>query len=190
MSDDLYQVLFQAGNGPEQLSDPETRSDAEHTARELSRKGYSVGSVMHVDDARAYMADRYSPAYRGVKVPDDLRADGQPYSVYNAWKRGVDETLDGEKPKPANVDPFAPDLTMSREVADFILRSTVGLFEEGYWPKGYDAEGRHGGTDGQDYDDDLLRRAADIVGRDKIKHRELLRYLAELDAETGKDGAS
>ena len=80
-------------------------------------------------------------------------------------------------------NPFAPDLTMSPEAANLIIRSTVGLLEEGYWPKAYTVEGRLGGEDTEDYDGDLIRRAADIVGRGKIKHAGLLRYLAELDAD-------
>lgn len=81
-----------------------------------------------------------------------------------------------------DVNPFAPDLTMSREAADLILRSIAGLLEEGYWPKGYDVDGRHGGKDTGEFDGDLVQRAADIVGRDKIVHGGLRRYLAELDA--------
>lgn len=143
--------------------------------------------------------------YRVLYFKDGAEAltDAEPYEAVRATAQRMHEegydvaavmTVDAgeaylravrEGPVPAE-DPFAPDLTMSREVADFILRSTVGLFEEGYWPKGYDVEGRHGGTDGQDYDDDMLRRAADIVGRNKIKHAVLLRYLAELDADAGE----
>lgn len=99
--DEQYRVLFRGGNGPEQLSDPESRGDAEHTARELTRKGYAVGSVMEASAAEAYMRDRYSPTYRGVTVPGDLRADGAPRRVYEAWKRGVDSLLDGTEPAPA-----------------------------------------------------------------------------------------
>lgn len=88
---------------------------------------------------------------------------------------------DAERAKTEN--PFAPDLAMSREAADFILRCMNGLLLEGYWPKAYAVEGRHGGEDGQEYDDALLLRAADIVGRDKIKNAELLRLLTEAAAE-------
>lgn len=93
MSEDVYQVLFWGGNGPEQLSDPESREDAEHTARELTRKGYTVGSVMDVDSARRYMQYTYSPTYRGVAVPDGLRVAGQPRQRYDDWRRGVDTAL-------------------------------------------------------------------------------------------------
>lgn len=89
----------------------------------------------------------------------------------------------------AEENPFAPDLTMSPEVADYVLRSVKGWLLEGYWPKAYDVDGRHGGIDEQDYDAALVRRAADIVGRDKIKDSELLRYLAEVDAELN-DGST
>jgi hypothetical protein len=79
-------------------------------------------------------------------------------------------------------NPFAPDLTMSREAADLILRAMNGLLEDGYWPKAYTVSGRFGGEDEPEYDNALIIRAADIVGRDKIKSAGLLRYLAELDA--------
>jgi hypothetical protein len=140
------------------------------------------------------MHARYSPTYRGVKIPGDLRADGVPYRVFEAWKRGVDSELDGVDPfesepggLPASepADPFAPDLSMSPEVADFILRAVNGLLLEGYWPKVYTVDGRHGGEDTEDHDDDLIRRAADIVGRDKIQNRDLRRHIAELDEDDG-----
>lgn len=93
MSDEtLFQVLFQGGNGRDSLSDPEPLEDARHTARELERKGYTVGSVMDVQSAREYTEYRYAPSYRGVKIPDGLREDW-PRSVYDAWRRGVDSAL-------------------------------------------------------------------------------------------------
>lgn len=85
-------------------------------------------------------------------------------------------------------NPFEPELTMSPETADFILRTLNGLLLEGYWPKGYDADGRHGGWDDREYDNALVLRAADIVGRDKIKNADLLRFVAELDAEAEAEG--
>ncbi|MGY5634159.1 hypothetical protein ACW7N6_38100 [Streptomyces sp. UC1A3] len=93
MSDERYQVLFQGGNGRDNLSDPEPLDDARHTARELERKGYTVGAVMDVKSAREYMEYRYAPTYRGVKVPDDVRNDHTPRRVYDAWRRGVDAGL-------------------------------------------------------------------------------------------------
>ncbi|MER7487945.1 hypothetical protein ABTY20_18960 [Streptomyces sp. NPDC126497] len=98
MSETKYQVLFQGGDGREQLSDPESKDDARHTARELERKGYSVGSVMDVDSAREYVEYRYAPTYRGVTIPDDVRNDGVPRSVYDAWRRGVDSMLETAAP--------------------------------------------------------------------------------------------
>lgn len=86
----------------------------------------------------------------------------------------------------AETDPFAPDLTMSREAADYILRAVTGLLWEGYWPKDFRVDSRHGGDDGQGYDEALVLHAADIVGRDKIRNLELQRYLAELDSDAGE----
>lgn len=81
-------------------------------------------------------------------------------------------------------NPFAPDTTMSREVADFILRAVNGLLLEGYWPKAYTVEGRHGGDDGGDGSDNgVVRKAADIIGRDQIANQDLRRFIAELDAD-------
>jgi hypothetical protein len=91
------------------------------------------------------------------------------------------ETADEERAQDAE-NPFAPDTTMSREAADFILRAMNGLLLEGYWPKAYAVDGRHGGEDEPEYDNALLRRAADIIGRDKIRNTDLLRFLSELDA--------
>ncbi|QDN64395.1 hypothetical protein [Streptomyces sp. S1D4-14] len=188
-TDELYRVLYTDHDGHEQVTGAMTRVQAYSRARDLAAKNYAVGSVMTASAAEDYMQDRYSPTYRGVEVPDDLRADGVPRSVYEAWKRGVDVTLDSEQPEPADADPFAPDLTMSREVADFILRATNGLLLEGYWPKDFRVGGRHGGDDTEDYDGDLVRKAADVISRDKIKNSELRRYIAELDADA-EGGAS
>jgi hypothetical protein len=190
MSDDteLYRVLYKDRDGDEQLTDALSKEQAFSRARQLEAQGFAVGSVMGDVAARGYMHARYAPTYRGVEIPLDLRADGVPRRAFETWKAGVDAALETTAPKQAaDVNPFAPDLTMSREAADFILRSTVGLLEEGYWPKSYTVESRYGGTDGEDYDDDLIRRAADIVGRDKIRHRYLLRYLAELGADAGEE---
>lgn len=181
-TDDLYCVLYTDHDGHEQVTGAMTRAQAYSRARDLAAKNYAVGSVMTASAAEDYMQDRYSPTYRGVEVPDDLRADGVPRSVYEAWKRGVDSEFHGVAPKPDR-NPFAPDLTMSQDVADFILRATNGLLLEGYWPKDFRVGGRHGGDDTEDYDGDLVRKAADIVGRDKIKNSELRRYIAELDAD-------
>lgn len=190
MSDDeQYRVLYTDTDGHEQLTDAMTYNQACGRARDLNAKGHTVGSVMGDVAARGYMHARYSPTYRGVKVPDDLRADGAPRSGYEAWKRGVDAQLDSKDQVPAAGNQFAPDLAMSPEVADFVLRAYTGLMLEGYWPKGYDAPDRHGGTDDQDYDDALILRAADIVGRDKIKNASLRRALVDLDVEASKDGA-
>lgn len=183
MSDDLYRVLYTDADGHEQLTGAMSLDAARSRASDLKSQGYTVGSVMGDVAARGYMHARYAPTYRGVKVPDDLRADGALRSGYDAWKRGVDAQLDGAAP--ANGDPFAPDLTMSREVADFVLRAYTGLLHEGYWPKGFGVPDRRGGTDARDYDDALILRAADIVGRDKVKNASLRRALAELDVENG-----
>lgn len=128
--------------------------------------------------------------YRGVPVPDRIQRDraenGRYSALFHAWREGVDEALDvSVPPKPAGGDPFAPDLTMSREVADFILRAVNGLLLEGYWPKAYDVPGRHGGVDEQDCDVALLLKAAGIIGRDSIKNQELRDRLADLDVEGG-----
>jgi hypothetical protein len=179
MSDETkYRVLFQGGNGREQLSDPESLDDAKHTARELERKGYTVGSVMDADSARRYLEYRYAQTYRGVKIPDYVRNDHIPRSVYEAWRAGVD-SMQGAS-EGADGDPFAPDLTMSPEVADFILRAATGLLEDGYWPKAYTGFGPDD-ADEREHDVALVRRAADIVGRHRIKNRELLEQLAEPD---------
>lgn len=182
--DEQYRVLYADADGREQVTGAMPLDAAYSRARDLEGQGYAVGSVMGDIAAQGYMHDRYSPTYRGVKVPDDLRADGAPRSGYEAWKRGVDAELDGVVPVAAD-DPFAPDLKMSPEVADFILRAYTGLMLEGYWPKGYDACDRRGGVDARAYDDALVLRAADIVGRGKIKNASLRRALAELDAENG-----
>lgn len=188
--DDLYRVLYTDADGQEQLTGAMTYDQAQSRARDLQGQGHTVGSVMGDVAARGYMHARYAPTYRGVDIPLDLRADGVPYRVFEAWKRGVDAELDRPAPKPADENPFAPDLTVSRDVADFILRAVNGLLLEGYWPKDFRVGGRHGGDDTEDYDGDLVLRAANIVGRDKIKNSELRRYIAELDADAGKDGAS
>lgn len=187
--DDLYRVVYRDADGREQLTGAMPLDAARSRAHDLKDQGCAVGSVMGDVAARGYMRARYAPTYRGVDIPLDLRADGVPYRVFEEWKRGVDAELDGAKaPEPKSEEnPFAPDLSMSREAADLILRAVTGLLWEGYWQKAYDAETRHGGIDVRDYDADLVRRAADVVGRDRIKNRDLLRYLAELDEE---DGAS
>jgi hypothetical protein len=92
------------------------------------------------------------------------------------------ETADAERAANAE-NPFAPDLTMSPETADLILRAMNGLLLEGYWPKAYAVKGRHGGEDGQEYDDALILKAADIVGRDKIENEDLLKFLSELGTD-------
>lgn len=98
MSEPLYQVLFRGANGRDNLSDPEPLDDAQHTARELERKGYTVGAVMDVKSAGQYMEYHYATEYRGVRIPDDLRVDGAPRSVYDAWRRGVDSMLSTTRP--------------------------------------------------------------------------------------------
>lgn len=92
--------------------------------------------------------------------------------------RGACEAADAEREAATN--PFAPDLTMSPEVADFILRDVSGLLWESCGPKAYDVEDPRVGETGREYDNDVLLRAADIVGRDKIKNRDLLRFLEEV----------
>lgn len=94
MSDDLYRVLYTDRDGDEQLTGAMKHDQAQSRARDLTGQGLAVGSVMEADAATAYMEDRYSPTYRGVKVPDGLREDW-PRPVFDAWKRGVDSALDG-----------------------------------------------------------------------------------------------
>lgn len=188
MSDDLYRVLYRDEDGQEQLTGAMPLDAARSRAHGLKNQGYEVGSVMGDVAARGYMHARYAPTYRGVRVPDDVQRDrdeNRQYAVkYAAWKRGVDAELGRAKtPKPAaEENPFAPDLTMSREAADYILRAVTGLLKDGYWPKAYTGYSPDD-VDEKDYDIALIRKAADIVGRDKIKSRELLGQLAELDAE-------
>lgn len=181
---DLYRVLYTGANGREQLTEAMPYGAAQSRARDLQGQGIAVGSVMGDVAARGYMHARHAPTYRGVGIPLDLRGNGIPRSALEAWKQGVDAELDGAAPKPADADPFAPDLTMSRDVADFILRAVNGLVLEGYWPKAYTVDGRHGDDD-RDYDDALLLKAADIVGRDKIVNRYLQRFIAGLDSDDG-----
>lgn len=184
-TEEKYVVLFRNLRDREALTDPESRDAAHATARRLEAEGYSVGSAMTEDAARDYMRNRYGTTYRGVTVPADLRADGTPRSVFEAWKRGVDAELDRAKAPEPDENPFAPDLTMSPEVADYVLRAVTGLLEDGYWPKAYTGYGP-GDKDEQDYDVALIRKAADTVGRDRIKNSELQRALAELDSDAGE----
>lgn len=74
-----------------------------------------------------------------------------------------------------------PDTSMSPDVASVILRMTVALADEdrGALPASLVFTDGFGGVD----EDDVIRAAADIVGRDRIKDRDLLRYLAEIDGE-------
>lgn len=112
---------------------------------------------------------------------DALTAIRRTTLTFGNHYRSVCQRAD-EKRAEAAENPFAPDLTMSPEVADFVLRAMNGLLLEGYWPKAYTVEDRHGGEDEEDYDTDLIRRAADIIGRDKIKNPNLRRLVAEADA--------
>ncbi|MFD8226920.1 hypothetical protein ACFV16_22415 [Streptomyces massasporeus] len=84
----------------------------------------------------------------------------------------------------ADENPFAPDLTMSREVADYVLRAVAGLLHEGYWPKAYTGYGPQD-ADERGYDMALVLRAADIIGRENIRNSELLAALADLDSDDG-----
>ena len=179
---ELYRVLYRDRDGHEQLTGAMPYDAAYSRAQDLDGQGFAVGSVLTANAAVEYMQDRYSPTYRGVKVPDGMRDDGQPRSVYEAWKRGVDAELEGEQPKPAR-DPFAPDLTMSHDVADFTLRAVTGLLHEGYWPKSYRVDGGRDEEDG--FDADVVLKAADIIGRDNIKNTDLQRFIAELDSDDG-----
>ncbi|MGW2213251.1 hypothetical protein [Streptomyces sp. NPDC001781] len=88
-----YRVLYIDADGHEQLTAAMPYDAAYARARQLEGRGFSVVSVMESGAAVAYMEDRYSPTYRGVKVPDGLRDDNQPYVLYEAWKRGVDSVL-------------------------------------------------------------------------------------------------
>lgn len=184
-NDAKYRVLYTDADGHEQLTGAMSCDAAFSRAKALEKQGHTVGSVMDAKSAEAYMQDRYAPTYRGVKIPDDMRADGAPRSVFEEWKRGVDAELDKAEPKPVDENPFAPDLTMSREVADYVLRAVTGLLEEGYWPKAYTGYGPND-SDERDYDEALVLKAADIVGRENIKNSELLGALADWDEEAGR----
>ncbi|WP_086559905.1 hypothetical protein [Streptomyces africanus] len=122
-----------------------------------------------LDDARATAQRLGSEGYDVSAVMGDVAAQGYMHARQNG---------------PEGSDPFGPgpDLMMSRETADLLLRAVTGLLDEGYWPKAYTGYGPDD-TDEKDYDTALVRRAADIVGRDRIKNRGLLEHLAELDAE-------
>lgn len=182
---ELYRVLYIDRDGHEHLTQPAPREAAEIQARDLDGQGFAVGSVMTANAAEDYWQNRYASTYRGVKVPDGLRDDGVAHSVYREWKRGVDSVLDGagEKPKPVDTD-----LSMSREVADFILRHLAGMREDGSRPVPYTGYSPHD-VSRQAYDSALVLRAADIVGREKVRNRELRDFLTYLDA-SAKDGAS
>jgi hypothetical protein len=115
-ADDLYRVLYMDADGHEQLTGIMPYDAAYSRARDLQGQGFTVGSVMGDVTARGYMHAKYSPTYRGVDIPLDLRADGVPRSALEAWKRGVDAELDKPQAKPANRDPFA-DLDVDAEGA-------------------------------------------------------------------------
>jgi hypothetical protein len=191
MSDtEQYQVLYRDDEGRDALTDPQTREDAEATARAMTGRGVSVGSVMTVAAARGYVEYMHGQTYRGVPVPPGVRAPELPRSVYDAWRRGVDAELDGpaEPPAPAPAlgpNPFKPDLSMSRDVADFVLRAMAALLDEGCELLAYTGYGPND-WDGLVYDEALVRRAADIVGRDRIEHDGLRDYLRWADADAGK----
>lgn len=111
--------------------------------------------------------------YRGVPIPDKL------WGTLDAWKHSVDAMLDRTK----------PDTSMSPDVASVILRMAVTLAEEdrGLAPASLTFADSPGEVD----EDAVIRAAADIVGRDRIKDRDLLRYLAEIDsneAQGSKEG--
>ncbi len=154
MSDDLHRVLYTDADGHEQLTGAMTYDQAQSRARDLQSHGHTVGSVMGDVAARGYMHARYGT-----------------------------EHLSSDKPEPAG-DPCALDLSMSPEVADYILRSVTGLLKDGYWPKSYTGYSPDD-VDERDYDATLVLRAADIVGRENIRNRELRQHLAELDADDG-----
>lgn len=189
MSDDLYRVLYTDNEGHEQLTGAMPLDAARSRARDLESQGFAVGSVMGDIAAQGYMHARRARTYRGVDIPEDVlrdRTENRKYAAkFNAWRRGVDAELDREKPKSADTNPFAPDLTMSREVADYVLRAVAGLLHEGYWPIAY-AEYGPADSDEDDYDGALVLRAADIVSRDKIKDTELQRFIAELNSDAGE----
>lgn len=178
---DLYRVLYTDADGDEQLTDAMTYNQAHSRAKDLQRQRYEVGAIMGDIAAQGYMHARYGTEYRGVRIPDGLRDDGQPRALFEAWKRGVDSMLSEAKSIPAD-DPFARDLTMSTEAADYILRALTGLLKNGYRPKAYTGYGPDD-ADKRGFDAALILRAAGIVGRENIRNRELLRHLAELDEE-------
>ena len=72
-----------------------------------------------------------------------------------------------------------PDTTMSRDVASVILRMAIALEDE---DRGAYSSSLVFTDSPDEVDEDVvIRAAADIVGRDRIKDRDLLRYLSEID---------
>lgn len=132
MSDDeLYRVLYKDRDGHEQLTAAMTRGQANARARQLNDQGFTVGSVMGDVAARGYMHARHAPQYRGVDIPLDLRTDGVPVSVFEAWKRGVDTTLDVPKP--------AGPATYRGITVPEILRPNWDQHEASWWRLGVNA---------------------------------------------------
>lgn len=75
-----------------------------------------------------------------------------------------------------------PDMTMSPDVANVILRMAVTLEEEGRGPSSTSAVFTEGADEVDE--DFVIRKAADVIGRDRIKDRDLLSLLAEIDERT------
>lgn len=111
--------------------------------------------------------------YRGVPIPDKL------WGTLDAWKHSVDAMLDRTE----------PDTSMSPDVASVILRMAVTLTEEDRGASSTSLTFTEGAAEVDE--DAVIRAAADIVGRDRIKDRDLLDYLAEIDgreAQGSKEG--
>jgi hypothetical protein len=185
MSDnDLYRVLYTDADGQEQLTGAMTLEQAYSRARDLEGQGYAVGSVMGDVAARGCMHARYSPTYRGVKVPDGLRADGQPYSVFDAWKRGVDVELDA--PKVVRLDVYRGVQVPSRILSD---REQNGAYSALF------AAGREGVDAALDTAaDEIVRETRSATGRSGVSEvwDMLNRHAAKLadHLRTRKDSAS
>lgn len=73
-----------------------------------------------------------------------------------------------------------PDTPMSPDVAQVILRMAIALEDEDRGP--YPVSVVFTDNPCEVDEDIVIRKAADVIGRDKIKDRDLLNYLAEIDA--------
>lgn len=77
------------------------------------------------------------------------------------------------------MDETEPDTSMSPDVASVILRMAIALHDEDRGT--YSASLVFTDGPGEVDEDAVIRKAADIIGRDRIKDRDLRSYLAEID---------